>query len=1483
MNDLYIGYDVGTKTVKIAYGSSVNDHKSIIIEHYSDPQGVISKFENQTNIKKQNYTGYITGRYRDSIKLLNNRIATIDWTKPVIRYCNDHYDKDIRYVVDIGAAGLSLLELKQGRFHRFVTNSICASGTGSFLDQQMIRMGLDFEAVANISITNRVPSIASRCAVFAKSDLIHRQQEGFTIEELWNGLVKGMAEACFITLLRGDNISGKLLFIGGLVKNRLFLHYFSKLLDENMIVIPEEPDTFLALSCLNYISQKDHSSFLIENNSACQKTNVDKPDAFEPPLYPDKSPKKHYFIDSFNNEITLCNGLKVIESVVNKEHVTGINIENNYSQNIPVVLGVDVGSTSTKAVLLHHDTGELLLGLYRKTHGNPIQAYQNILKGINRLMLENPFKFDIQGMGTTGSGRQIVGVFAGADKCINEITTHLKGGLKEVPNVKTIFEIGGQDSKYIFVEDGWMKDANMNYVCAAGTGSFLEEQAQNLNFKLDDFENLCRGVPAPKTNDRCTVFMEQDSKKLIVDGHSKPEVVASLLYSVCRNYLHRVVQNRPIVEPILFLGATARNKGLVEAFSNILNKQIITSPNSHLTGAIGVAEIIRNDIIEGSSTKEIRTKFKGFSIHSEKIEFKEKNCRDCHNNCRIIYFESESGTVSWGHQCGKEGVEKSTKKNIQNQHYKDYFRLISQINKTSTSHPAIDSLDLQQRRTNDRELNENINYPGNNNLPKNKTIYITKSLHFFSHNSLWQYFWQNLGFDVVTLPDTNRSIISTSLSYSPNEICYPLKLAIGHIIYALEKKLLPLFVPYLIKDTNNPATSNSYFCPMTQGLPAILRSIMQYNGLAEDNILSPVIDLSKEKEDNIDSLWESLQDVTSISKDKVAKSFTLALDSYQEEQQLIFETAKRTISELTEQESTQTLKSSDDLITPQQKPVLVIMGRAYNLYDNILNLGLIKDAKRYGYNVIPADLIPVKREDIDDTYKNMYWSYGQKAITIAHQLLKYPDFYPIFLTNFNCGPDSFILSSLEDIWKEKPSLILELDEHSGNAGYLTRIEAFLDRIDNNRISQTNQKREMRVLPKKQNETQTSSCLKSQDRISKKTLLIPPMNPLGTILTSKAFKSYGYNAIPLVKEDINTFQLGKSYLRGSECLPAASTLGSIIDYFNTHEKNTEDKANNTSQKPFNSHEPDKANSKSQISVFMPCASGPCRFGQYGFLHKTILKRNDIDIDILSVNSENDYAGFPPGLRMQLVKSIIITDIMNKLGNKLRPHHNNNQIEEILSKYLNLLGRAIEKKAKITSVLKSLRRSIDNLSIDFENKKPLVGVVGEIYVRSSPFSNDNLIKKIEEHEAEAWLTPFMEWLHYTNYLNTHYKKKPLTDKIKETIASSLVNHYESKYYSIFEGILTDRIEPDLSSIIKKAQPYISESVRGEAILTVGRSLCFIEQGVRMIVNVAPFGCMPGTISSVILKNISLKYSVPIISLYYDGYVGFDTQLEHYLNNL
>ncbi len=1362
INKKVLGIDAGSLSIKIAYREN-GDIKYFRKEHLGEPLVAFDELIKENAIQINPEGSIITGKY-SGILSKNFKIPIISPIYCLVNTIDKNQFSDIKYFIDIGSSGLSVIEIQDGKFHRYDTNSLCAAGTGAFLDQQMSRMKLSYGDLANIPIIENPPSIASRCAVFAKSDLIHRQQQGYSIEQLWNGMVKGLAESAYSSLFKGKIITDDVFLIGGLANNKIFIHFFQKLLGNVKLRVADSPDYFLSDSLVQFISNP-LAKKLISVNKEDYKATFEKPLSFN-----DRKDSNHLqYIDSCNNEVDIWN----LEA--GKKH--------------SVFAGIDIGSTSTKIALID-DSGKILLGLYTRTQGKPINAFKNLLIGLSELQDKNNVEFDIKGIGTTGSGRKLIGQFAGADIIKNEITAHLKGAIKEFPDAKTIFEIGGQDAKYIFIEDGWMKDANMNYVCAAGTGSFLEEQAKNLDMALDDIPALCKNANPPISSDRCTVFMEQDANQLLTHGYKRNEVMSSILYSVCKNYLHRVVQNKPIEEPILFLGATAKNSGLVEAFENVLGKQILTSKYSHLMGAIGIAEILRNSPPE-------KTTFKGLEIRHKEVILNEDNCKLCNNKCLITHMKiaGEYTSSSWGYMCGKEPDEKNVKN--------------------------IECLDAV------KHLTETINQK-NYNKDALMTAYFPKALQYFSFHPFWDRFFSELKINLIPTPNTNAEINALAKSYSLSDFCYPLKLALGHAMYCIKHENLPVIIPFHIQDTKNPNALNSYFCPLSQAFPSILKSALGYNNISSSKLISPVIDFSKADDYNLKQLEQTIGESFGLSSKKIKKAYKQAKSKHNETRKQLSKFGKDYV---------QNRKT--------KKPRFVILGRSYNILDQSINLGLLSSIARYGYDVIPMDILPINRESITEEYKDMYWAYGQKIVAASKYINEHDDLYPVYLTNFSCGPDSFLLNTFEEIINDKPYLILELDEHGGDAGYMTRLEAFFDRVEHNYTA----KKKPKAAPKTENKIKNS--------LANNKVYVPPMHPIGVRLVSAAIRAYGIESVPLVKEDIETFTLGSAYVRGSECMPATSTIGAFLHKIS--EENGGCDAN--------------------TALFMPCASGPCRFGLYARLHNKILRDNNIDASIISPSFDDNYGDIKGALRLHFLKAMIVSDVLFKLACRLRPYETKEGIvDKIIEEAICDLEKVFEKKESISGALRKLNTKLKEIELTSKNK-PLVGIVGEIYVRNSPFSNSNLVKQIEANGGEAWVAPMMEWVHYSAELKTNSN---ILDFFSHFISTELTSIIENKYLKIFNKLLKDRKEPNIKDIIGVGKKFVPVEVEGEPVLTIGRAIRFIDQGAKLIVNVSPFGCMPGQICSSVFKDVSNKYNTPIVSVFYDGETDFTDLIGTYISN-
>lgn len=374
-----------------------------------------------------------------------------------------------------------------------------------------------------------------------------------------------------------------------------------------------------------------------------------------------------------------------------------------------------------------------------------------------------------------------------------------------------------------------------------------------------------------------------------------------------------------------------------------------------------------------------------------------------------------------------------------------------------------------------------------------------------------------------------------------------------------------------------------------------------------------------------------------------------------------------------------------------------------------------------------------------------------------------------------------------------------------------------------------------------------------------------MHPVGSRLFAAAFNAFGYQAEALPSETPEISDLGRSLTRGSECLPAAVTIGGLIH------KLQKIKAN-----PI------------EHAFFMPSADGPCRFGQYHLLHRIILDRLDYkDLIILSPTCYNAYQGLPQKLRRLLWKAILVSDVLYKAACKIRPYEQQKgQTDQILEKGIQRMEDAFAQGADLEKNLRSCLEHFFRIPTVNPGSKPLVGIVGEIYVRCNYFSNDELVRATESLGGEAWLSPVSEWILYTSFMEAWVAREQ-GENIYKRLKASLKNRFllddEEKFYELADSLLKDRHEPKIEEVIKEGEKYLPRNFYGEAILTLGRAALFARDGARLIINAAPFSCMPGTLTSALSQQIKTDTNIPMVNMFYDGKEGLNQRLSVFLNNL
>jgi predicted nucleotide-binding protein (sugar kinase/HSP70/actin superfamily) len=484
------------------------------------------------------------------------------------------------------------------------------------------------------------------------------------------------------------------------------------------------------------------------------------------------------------------------------------------------------------------------------------------------------------------------------------------------------------------------------------------------------------------------------------------------------------------------------------------------------------------------------------------------------------------------------------------------------------------------------------------------------------------------------------------------------------------------------------------------------------------------------------------------------------------------------------------------------------------------------------------DMLPLDGESDDEgDLENMYWGYGQKILRAARFIKSRKNYYAIYLTSFGCGPDSFITHFFKKVMGDKPYLQLEIDEHSADAGMITRLEAFIDSIKN---------------AKSEKEDVQYKTLKFALKGERRKIYLPYMSDHAITLAS-AFKACGVDAEVMEESEEATVVLGRKFTTGKECYPCILTTGDML---------------RTTRKA--GFDPDRS------AFFMPSGDGPCRFGQYNRFHRMVL--NEAGFENVPIHAPNQDHRFYKELNIVGGKfsrlgwrAVVSTDLITKMLHEIRPYEKKAGVtDRVYAEALASICRSIEAGGK--DIVPVLRSTVDRfLSVErIDAKKPVIGVVGEIYIRSNRFSNNDLVRKIEEQGGVVWLAPISEWISYVNY--TSKKKVRQKDNFIEAIKFHITDYIQNKDEHMLEEIFKPYLkygkEPHVKDILEQARPYIHESFEGEAILSVGKSIDFAHKGVSGIVNAMPFTCMPGTISSALMRLIQKNHDVPVMNVAYDG---------------
>lgn len=1392
-NHIHLGLDIGS----ISINTVIMDGNASIIENRYDYchgkpfnllKSILTDIENtygKERIDSVGITGtggklaseLIGGEYVNEIVAQSSSVAKLY--------------PEVKTIIEMGGEDSKLIFMEQvnesaSRLAEFELNTLCAAGTGSFLDQQAKRIGVSIEnEFGELSLkSENPPRIAGRCSVFAKSDMIHLQQIATPVHDIVAGLCFAVARNFISSLGRGKKFEYPAIFQGGVAANIGMVRAFKDLLkvEDKDLIIPEYHASMGAIGALYDIFDKDKEILSykgIDELNAHIEGEKSKGKSFKPL----KDPKSELRKDVY----------KIPES----------------KEKYEVYLGLDIGSLSTNVVLIDKEN-RVVARRYLPTASKPIEA---IRKGMSEIYEEIGDKVVVKGAGTTGSGRYLTGDFVGADLIRNEITAQATAAIVFDPKVDTIFEIGGQDSKYISIDDGVVVDFEMNKVCAAGTGSFLEEQAEKLEINIiEEFGEMALGAKRPAgLGDRCTVFMESDLNSFQQKGVEKDNLVGGLAYSIVHNYIQKVVRKKRIGNHILFQGGVTNNKAVVAAFEEVTGKKIYIPPHFDVTGAIGAAMLARDHVIEN----KLETRFKGWDISKIPYKVDKFTCRECSNQCEIrrVKIEGENKPLYFGGRCEKYEVEerKGKGEGIPNL-FKERLEMLTEgFDETK----AID---------------------------KNKTtIGIPRGLMvYYQQFPFWRTFFEELGFQVVVSEETSNRTVKESKKLVVAETCFPVEVQHGHVQELLNANVDYIFTPFMVNakaEEDNP--TNNCNCPWVQALPYMVKSAMTKE--EEDKLLMPTLTFRYFGKVTAQQLYEYFGKKFNLSKKKISAAMYLA-----DEKQVAFEDkvaarGREVLANL-----------------PKDRECLGIIGRPYNTGDPALNLSAVEKLINLDVLPIPIDyLLPLAEGNIAKEYMRMYWPNGQRILAAARVISQHPDLHAVYMGNFRCGPDSFLSHFVHEEMAGKPFMEIEVDEHSADAGHITRYEAFLDSLKGSKKTKKDLKKV--IVPK------STSAAPMKDRI----LYFPYMNDASYVIAATC-RSFGINSESLPMQTQEDLEIARKYTSARECFPMIATTGSFLKKL---------------------MHPDTDPTK--VSFFMPDHNGPCRFGQYNKFQRILFDRLGFDkAEIISPANDTSYedisAGHGTKFRYNSWKGFVAVDILRKFKQEHRPYELIPGLtDKVYQRGLDAIVKCMENDAKgLAETLESIGKSFAEIPLTNGKRKPVISVMGEVFMRDNPFCSAFMVDRLEKFGAETLISGFSQFLVYftIRYLRDSKWKGDYKGILKSKIQDFTQTMSAKRITKAVMEMYDNHFDVTVNEMLDSSAPYIHRHYDGDPAVNLGTSVALAKRGVSGLANIIPFTCMPGAIVEAVSHKFREDYNhIPAVHIAFDGQedTSIDLRLQAFMH--
>ena len=1351
---LRVGIDVGSTTIKVVV---LNKERKLIYKkyarHFSEINAVLKEnlaaLENV--VKEKSFSLAMTGSAgmgiaeRIGLPFVQEVIACATAVKELI----PHTDT----VVELGGEDAKVTYFGEAPEQRM--NGVCAGGTGSFIDQMASLLSTDALGLNALAEKGKeIYTIASRCGVFAKTDIQALMNDGASKADIALSIFQAVVNQTISNLAQGRPIDGHVAFLGGP------LHFLPELkkrfietlkLDKEHIVEVQDGNYFVAVGAALAEEAKPVTMEQIEDS--VRKTDEEI-----------ASQKREADFVLFENEADY----KEFKARHDKDKVPKAQLSDYHG---PVYVGIDAGSTTAKLAVIGTNK-ELLYTSYGSNHGSPLQTVIGELKALYNAMNKDAY---IASVFTTGYGEAIVKAALHADDGEVETFAHLRAAQEFCPDVSFVLDIGGQDMKCFYVHKGSIGSIILNEACSAGCGSFIENFAQSLNMTAGEFAAKALVSKAPvDLGTRCTVFMNSKVKQAQKDGAKVGDISAGIALSVIKNALFKVMQLKDVSTlgaNIVVQGGTFYNDAVLRSMELLLDKHVIRPDIAGLMGAYGAAILALESGQKQSSILPME------SLESFTVKTKSFRCHGCGNSCQVtVQNFPDGGRYFTGNRCERGAGQQKKKSVVQNIYKFKYDRLFN-------------------------------HYQAPANAPRGK-IGLPRVLNMYEDYPFWFSVLTKLGYEVVLSGESSAQMYYKGMATVPSDsLCYPAKLAHGHIMDLVEKGLKKIFypcLPYNMEDDANES-ANHFNCPVVASYAENIRGNMDILADEQIDFIQPFLPIHSPKH-MVKRLYEELGKKEGISKKEIEAACQAGYQEIESYRQEVRQKGQEILQEA----------------KVQGRHVILLAGRPYHM-DPEINHGIPEMIQSYDLPIISEDAVyhmPVHSEPLKIVNQ---WSYHARLYHAAHFVAEHDNVTMIQFSSFGCGLDAITTGQVKSILEDHQRIytMIKLDEVSNLGAARIRLRSLIAALARREPV------EFQTLEIPERPHFTEECKK------KHTILAPQMAPIHFELFEPVLHKYGYNVVipPMPRSAVD---VGLRYVHNDMCYPAIVVIGQLLNAL----KNGMCDPDNTS-----------------VMLFQTC--GACRATNYINVLRMALK--DAGYPQVPVFAcwglETDAFHFTRDSLIEAIKAAVYGDVLMNFKNRPMPYEIHKG--ETQAVYDRWMARCKEELSRDKTSYRRFSKNIQEMVLDFEAIpidedmwKPKVGIVGEILAKYHPVANNHIEKVLLEEGAEVVMPDFVDFFMYSAY-DAVVKRELLDGKLKSKLLAQvfiqLMEFYRRPVRKAMKHSKRYLPPHTISEIAALAKEHVSlGNMAGEGWFLTGEMVKLIRHGVPNVVCLQPFGCLPNHIT-------------------------------------